>query len=398
MKTDNKKRGLIPVLRREIKRIFSHPSFVMMTVILPLLMFFLFISMFDEGVPRDIPIGIYDADNSSLTREIVRRLEAVPSIKIHTGVNSLEEGKTLLRKEEIYSLLYFKKNLSKDVDRGLSPKVVNFYNNENLMIGGTIYRDVTMTIRDFSSEILTDRLLKKGMSASQALAMSEPIKINTHVLFNPYTNYMYYLVSSLLPTMLHFFVILCSIYSIGIEIKKGTIGEAYELGNRSVITVLTGKLLPYTAIFSLLGMFMLTLFFRYLEFPMKGNMAIVVVSTFLLILSYQAVAMLFIAISGRLLSAMLSASFYASTAFTFIGMTFPLVSMFKPAQIWAQFLPLTHYMNIYIDQALRGSPVGISARSFFILTAFLLIPFFLIPRFKTLFTDKSKWGDWGRLS
>ncbi len=391
------KKGLIPVFKRELGRIFGQPSFVMMTIVFPLVIFFFFIAMFGKGVPRNIPIGVMDEDHSTLSRDIVFKLNAVPSIDIVKRVTSLKEGKELLQRGEIYSLIYLKKNLEGDMSIGLAPPIIHYYNNANLTIGGTLYKDVTLTLMEISSSILKSNMRKKGLSEPQAIAMSKPIRINRHVLFNPYTNYMYYLVSSLLPTMLHFFIILCAIYSLGIEIKEGTIDEAWEVGGKSVVSVITGKLLPYTIIFSIMGMFMLALFFGYLGFPLKGNITVLVVSTFIFVLAYQAMGMFFLALSGRILSAMLSASFYASTAFTFIGMTFPIVSMYKPAVFWAHLLPLTYYMEIYIDQAMRGAPLTVTARPFFMLTVFLIIPFFLLPRFKTLFTDETKRGDWGRL-
>jgi len=348
-----------------------------------------------QGVPREIPIGILDADNSTLSREIVRRLDSTPSLNAKYSVTSLDEGKQYLMQGKIFSLIYLQKGLESRVDRGISAEVINYYNNENQLIGGTIFRDVTAAMKDLSSQKLKDNLLRKGMSQAQASAMAEPIRVNTHVLFNPYTNYMYYLVTGILPTMLQFFVILCTIYTIGIELKKGTISEAMAAGNMNVVTVLTGKLLPYTMIFSLMGMFMLTLMFRFLNFPLQGNVYLIIGATFLFVLAYQAVGLLVIGLTGNLLKGMLNASFYASSAFTFTGMTYPYVAMYWPAKVWAQFLPLTHYLNILVEQAFRGTPLYVTARSFFLLILFLFIPFIVLPKFRSLFTDETRWGDWG---
>lgn len=390
-------KGLFSVFEREFRWILREPSFILMTIVLPLLMFFLFISMFSAGVPRDIPIGIYDADKSNLSRELTRRIDAVASVKITANVTSLEEGKRLITQGKIYGLVYIQKGFEKNMLRGLSSQVIHYYNNENQLVGGTLYKDITNTIRIFSGEILHNNLLKSKLSESQAEAVVEPIRVNAHVLFNPYTNYMYYLLSGILPTMLQFFIILCTIYSIGIEIKKGTIAEAMEYGGGNIIKVLSGKLLPYTIIFSLMGMLMLSLMFKYLKFPLQGNIHIIIVSTIIFVLAYQAVGLFYIALGGNILKSLLSAAFYASSAFTFTGITYPMVTMYWPAQLWGKLLPLTHYLNIIVEQALRGTPVDITFKSVFYLTLFLLLPFFLLPRFRQLFTDESLWGDWGSL-
>jgi ABC-2 type transport system permease protein len=107
--------------------------------------------------------------------------------------------------------------------------------------------------------------------------------------------------------------------------------------------------------------------------------------------------LLFIGLTGNLLKSMLNASFYSSSAFTFTGMTYPMIAMYWPAKVWAKFLPLTHYLNIIIEQAFRSSPVSVTAKSFIPLILFLFIPFLVLPRIKKLFTDEMMWGDWGSL-
>ena len=236
--------------------------------------------------------------------------------------------------------------------------------------------------------------MKSKLSESQAEAVVEPIRVNAHVLFNPYTNYMYYLLSGILPTMLQFFIILCTIYSIGIEIKKGTIAEAMEYGGGNIIKVLSGKLLPYTIIFSLMGMLMLSLMFKYLKFPLQGNIHIIIVSTIIFVLAYQAVGLFYIALGGNILKSLLSAAFYASSAFTFTGITYPMVTMYWPAQLWGKLLPLTHYLNIIVEQALKAL-LWILHLSLSSISLCFFSFLFLLPRFRQLFTDESLWGDWG---
>jgi len=396
MKREEKK-GLIAVFKREIRWISREPSFILMTVVLPLVVFFFFISMFSQGVPREMPVGIIDSDNSRLSRELVRRLNATPSIEIKYSVSNLEEGRKLLIQGKIYSLVFIQDEFESKASRGLSSEIIHYYNNENQLVGGTLFKDVTSTVRGLSSELLKDSLLRKGMSQSQAEAMAEPIAVNTHVLFNPYTNYMYYLLSGILPTMLQFFILLTTIYTVGIELKKSTIQSAMETGGMSVVTVISGKLLPYTIIFSIIGLFMLTLMYKYLRFPLQGNAYLIIAATFVFVLAYQAVGLLFVGLTGNLLKSMLNASFYSSSAFTFTGMTYPMVAMYWPAKVWAQFLPLTHYLNIIVEQAFRSSPLHVTAKSFIPLLLFLFIPFLVMPRLKKLFTDQSMWGDWGSL-
>jgi ABC-2 type transport system permease protein len=132
--------------------------------------------------------------------------------------------------------------------------------------------------------------------------------------------------------------------------------------------------------------------FRVLGVPLRGSFLIIMAATISLILAYQAVGVLFLTIMANVRLALMMASFYASTAYTFIGMTFPIFAFPLPAKIWAEILPLTHFMRIYINQAIAGAPAHLTLSSFAALAAFMLSPFILGPRFKKLASDERYWG------
>lgn len=46
-----------------------------------------------------------------------------------------------------------------------------------------------------------------------------PIYFEKHILFNPFSNYEYYLLPSFLPLMLMLFTLLTTIFTIGVELK-----------------------------------------------------------------------------------------------------------------------------------------------------------------------------------
>ena len=74
-------------------------------------------------------------------------------------------------------------------------------------------------------------------------------------------------------------------------------------------------------------------------------------------------------------------------AFSFSGLTFPLLAMWKPAW-WLSFLfPYTFYMQIVIDQLMRGAPVGGSLPALGALALFVLVPLLALPRLKQVCTD-----------
>ena len=66
--------------------------------------------------------------------------------------------------------------------------------------------------------------------------------------------------------------------------------------------------------------------------------------------------MMFVAILSNYRLAMSCGAFYTSLAFTFAGMTFPVMSMPLIGKIYSSFLPIRPFVNLVIDQTLKGIP------------------------------------------
>ncbi len=127
------------------------------------------------------------------------------------------------------------------------------------------------------------------------------------MLFNPYTNYLYYLAGSLIPTMFHMFVLLMSVFALGTELKYGTAGELWRLSGESCPVAVAGKLLPYTVIFSIDALLMHALLFSYCGIPLRGSAALILLATFMMILAYQALGVFLITVTANIRLALMAA-------------------------------------------------------------------------------------------
>ena len=83
---------------------------------------------------------------------------------------------------------------------------------------------------------------------------------------------------------------------------------------------------------------------------------------------------------------------YASLAFSFSGLTFPIIAMDHALQYFAELFPYTHYLKIYINEAMKGLDLRYSLYEFMALSIFIILPFFLIPRLRQFLTNAKYWG------
>lgn len=385
--------GIWSVAVRELKRMSSRPLYILMALVLPLISFFFFWIIFHQGIPRELPVAVFDGDHSTLSHKITRMIDATASMKVTEKVTSLREGKSLLEKGDCYAFIVFPKDMEYDAFNGDTPKVINYFNNLYLLSGSIINRDVRQVIGTVSAGIDLSRRQKQGEMFEAALAHIEPIKLKSEVLFNPYTNYLYFLSGTINPNMLQIFVLMLSIYVLGIELKDGTAKEWLNKAAGNHWKAVIGKLIPYTVIFIILGLFMNTFHFFYLGAPQMGDLLLINISTAALVLAYQAIALLIISVTSNLRFSLSAGAFYSGTAFAFVGMTFPLITMPTIAKIWAAIIPLTYYLQVFIDQSMRGFPLSGSLINFGAIILFIIIlPPVAMIRFRKLMQDPQYWG------
>ena len=63
----------LKVMRREILRIATKPMYLFCMVIAPLFCYLFFTTLMDSGLPQNLPAGVVDMDDSSTSRNIVRK-------------------------------------------------------------------------------------------------------------------------------------------------------------------------------------------------------------------------------------------------------------------------------------------------------------------------------------
>jgi ABC-2 type transport system permease protein len=221
----------------------------------------------------------------------------------------------------------------------------------------------------------------------------EPVRADIHPLFNPQLNYVSYIFVALFPTLLHVFVLLAAVNSVGSELREGTAGEWLAAGGGSLARGLAGKLLPSTVAFLAVAGIAMALLYGALGVPLRGDAGLVALGTLLFVLAYQAVGVLLVALFANLRFATSVAAFLASPAFAYVGITFPTMGMPAFARAWGALLPLTHYLRLLVEQSMKGAPPAVSLPSLVALLAFVLVaPMLAWHRLRRVVRDPSCWG------
>lgn len=158
------------------------------------------------------------------------------------------------------------------------------------------------------------------------------------------------------------------------------------MADNSVPISLIGKLLPQTILFFIIAIFYDVYLYKYLMFPCNCGIFNMICISMLLVLASQAFGVfLFGLFSGFMRLAMCLSSLWGILSFSLGGFTYPTTAMNPVLQSLAYLFPLRHFYLIYVNQALDGYPIAYVWSSVVALFVFLLLPFFVMHRYRIAF-------------
>ncbi|MGV8963460.1 MAG: ABC transporter permease [Candidatus Saccharimonadaceae bacterium] len=381
-------KGTIAVIRREWKRMLGRPIYLFSSVFVMFFCYLFFLTFFNQGLPRSMPIGVVDMDHSYVSRTFIRNIDAVPTTDIVGQYADFNEARDAMQRGQVYAFFVINRNFEKDLMSAKQPQFMFYVNDAYLVAGSLSYKELTY-ISKLGSAFVQKKLLElRGtVDESQILAIVQPISIDAHLLANPYSDYGVYLLNMLLPGIMQMLVLLMTVFSIGNELKERTTPQLLQTANHSMMAALLGKLLPYTVLFSLLGIAGNLVLYQYMHFPMNGSLVRMSIATILYVMAYQSIGVFCIGLLPVLREAISMVAVYGILGVSFTGFTFPIEAMPRGVQVFQHLFPIRHYFKIYVNEALNGAPIRYSLIYFAAIAAFLILPLIVYGRLKNAATN-----------
>lgn len=129
-------------MQRECRRLVSRPLYLFCMVIAPLFCYIFFTTLMDSGLPKDLPAGVVDMDDSSTSRNIVRNLDAFSQTGVVAHYSNVTDARIAMQEGKIYGFFYLPKGLSAEAQSQRQP-TISFYTNYSYLIAGSLlFRDM----------------------------------------------------------------------------------------------------------------------------------------------------------------------------------------------------------------------------------------------------------------
>lgn len=368
------------VFQRELRQMFSRPIYLFGSVFTLVFCSIFFLSLLNEGLPMKLPIGLIDHDQSSISRRFYRELNSLQGVYVDQYYANHQEARMAMQNGEIFGFIEVPQGMYSDILANRRPSI-GIYSNQAFMIPGTLAYKNFLTMGNLASGAVQREVLRaKGYTDDVIMGIIQPVLIDMHSVGNPWSHYGVYLVNVILPGILQLCILLMTIFSIGYELKVKTSREWLAAGGNSMGCAMMGKLLPYTILFTFMGLGLNVLLYRVMGFPLQGSIWMMFAASFLLVLAAQAVGVFMIGLFPVLRDGVSFSAIYGIISISLAGMTFPLESMPAPVFGIGQVFPLRHYYLIYVHEGMFNGGLGSCWIQYVALLCFLLVPFTVIRR------------------
>lgn len=364
--------GFWLVFWREFAWLRRRPALLVFATLAPIGLIALLMGIFSVGLPTRLPIAVLDRDSSTLSRLLIRQVDATPEAAVTAIAQDMAEGHRQIAAGEVYGLLLIPQHLERDLLAGRRPEIVFFYNTQKMTAGNLVMRAVSGAVPAVAAGARIGWREAQGQYPEAAQAALAPIPVQTHALFNPALDYSHFLLAALVPSLLQIIMVAATAYAVGLDSEtRHRLRLLRRLGG-GLWPAVAGKLLPYTLLF--LGVLGLAdaILFGWFGVPLRGSGGLLLLADLLFVLACQLLGAVLALTLGSTASAVSIATLLTAPAFGFMGIGFPRLGMNAFAHAWGAALPGTWYLTARIDQSLRGVPLDIAWPPILTLAAFVV--------------------------
>ena len=264
---------LISVSVDEFRRIFRDPGVLIIFVAASLLYPLLYCSIYKNETLYDVPVGAVDESQTLRSRELLRKINATPELKITTRFLNLEEAKKAFLQHEIHGIIYIPANYAKRIERQEQATVSMYSDMSSFLFYRAMMLGTNYAILDAGNSIKIERLNAAGTSGESANRIVQPLLYSDNILYNRGMGFASFLMPAILVLIIH------QTLFFGIGMLAGSAREEnrfHELfpangSHRTLIRIITGKSLSYLLLYLVLSTYILGAIPKLFGLPHIGN-------------------------------------------------------------------------------------------------------------------------------
>ncbi|MEJ2766334.1 ABC transporter permease [Photobacterium sp. MCCC 1A19761] len=191
------------LIRQELKAIFTNPS-ILFTVFGGVLIYsFLYPLPYANQLPREQQVVVVNLDQSQLSRELERMVDATPQVALTQRVTGMAEAQAMLNRGQVQGLLVIPEFFARDLLLGKSPTLAFAGDAAYFLVYGTVVEGLAKAGGTLGAKAKVIRMVTSGEHIALASQQHSPIHLTMQPVFNPGMGYIDYIVPAVFVLILH---------------------------------------------------------------------------------------------------------------------------------------------------------------------------------------------------
>lgn len=194
---------LFELIKAELQAVLSN-SVIVLTVFGGVIFYsFLYPLPYSEQTPREQKITVINLDNSQISRQLERMVDATPQVKIVKRAHSINAAKAQLLQGGVRGILLIPEHFYRDLLLGKSPTLSYSGDASYFLVYGTIVEGLANAGSTLAAQVTATRLVTEdGVPLDLANEQYAQVKLNMKPTFNPTLGYINYVVPAVFVLIL----------------------------------------------------------------------------------------------------------------------------------------------------------------------------------------------------
>jgi ABC-2 type transport system permease protein len=358
--------------RKETRQILRDRRTLVLLLVMPIVLTFLFGKALETGELRHIPSVILNQDGSPESNAIVTAFSTYEEVQIQGEVSTLQEAQARLAQGKIKAAIVIPRGFMKQIEAGEEAQLQLLLdgtdNNSAPIVEGVAQR----VIQRYNAERAVRGLWKRGVRPDRGRRLIQPVFVQTEIRYNPGLRYLSYVMPGVIGLTLQLLTVMLMAVSITRERERGTLDQLMA----SPITrseLILGKLLPYLGMSLLNVVTILFVADRWFNVPVRERLLLLLVLCALFVLTSLATGLLISAVSRSQFQAIQIAVFYILPVFMLSGAYAPIEAIPEAIRPISYLFPLMYFCRAVRAVTLRGASLLLVWKDLAILGGFVLI-------------------------
>ncbi len=359
------------VAKKELRQILRDRQSLLLILVMPIVLTFLFGKALETGGLRQIPLAIVNLDDSPESNVIATAISNFDEVQIQETASTPEEAQGLLARGRIKAAIIIPKGFMRTIEAGEDAQLQLLLDGTDKTSAPIVEGVAQQVIQQYNTEHAIKGLWRRGVRPDRGLRLIQPVYVQTEIQYNPGLQYLNFAMPGVIGLTLQLITVMLMATSLPRERERGTLDQLMA-SPISRTELILGKLLPFFGISLVNVATILLVADRWYNVPMDKNPLLLVSLCGLFVLSSLATGLLISAVSRSQFQAVQIAVFYVLPVFILSGAYSPLEAIPEYIRPISYLFPLMYFSRAVRAVTLRGADFAQVWRDLAILSGFIV--------------------------